>query len=100
MASALHWVITKDLNTDPEHDKDLAGTHCSVGPERLTAGQIWTHRAGQEFRLVDGDFKPMFEGIYVGPEECLEEPLEGFGVHQDGCYAIQYRNEQGQWETI
>lgn len=94
-----HWVITHDLNTDPDHDIDLAGSHCSVGSEPRNAGQIAANPQGCEFRLVDGDGTVLFVGLYVGEDEDRRAPLETFGLQQDGCTDIHYKNDRGGWSS-
>jgi len=95
-----HWVITHDLNTDPDQDQDLSGSYFSGGSVRLTAGQIWTHVEGREFRLVDSDETVLFVGIYVGEEKERQAPLETFGMQHDGCMDIHYKNDRGDWSRL
>lgn len=100
MATKYHWVITKDLITDPEHDIDHAGTH---GPAAttLTPEEIQHHPKGRAFKMRDADGTDYYEGVYVGPDdETLFTPLDDFGTPNAGCTEIAYRNALGAWEWI
>ncbi len=100
MASKYHWVINRDLITDPEHDVDEAGTHGPSGTE-LNAEQIEKHPLGKAFLMRDADGETYYEGIYVGPDdETLFAPLDDFGMPNAGCTEIAYRNALGAWEWL
>lgn len=98
--STYHWVITKDHIKDPDHDRDVAGTH---GPRdtSLTAEEIRNHPEGIAFKMKDDDGELYYEGIYVGPDdESLFGPLDDFGMPNAGCTEIYYRDEAGKWELL
>jgi hypothetical protein len=98
--STYHWVITKDLITEPEHDTDDAGT-CGPSGCLLTSEQIQRHPEGLEFQMRDADGGLYYEGVYVGPsDERLFGPLDDFGMPNAGCVDIYYRSESGAWEAL
>ena len=100
MTILYHWVITKDLITEPEHDMDEAGTYGPAGAT-LTAEQIQNHSLGLAFQMRDADGTVYYEGVYVGPDdETLFAPLDDFGTPNAGCTEIAYRNALGEWEWL
>lgn len=95
------WIIDKDL-----HNGTDRGTACMSGltgpsnidPElerQLKAGD------GKKFRLLDDDGEIYYEGRYLGPDdESQFGPLDDFGLPDSGCTEIQYRTQDGWWETL
>lgn len=93
--SAYHWVITRDFL----HLGD-AGVFGPSGA-KLTAEAIKEHPEAQPFQLRDDDGTPVYEGVYVGPQdETLFAPLDDFGLPNAGCTEILYRDEAGNWEAL
>ena len=82
------WVITKDLISDPK-EKSRIGT-CSRGYKNECAE--W-----KTFRMLDDDKNVYYEGMATSESF---DPLDDFGMPNDGCTEIQYRNANGEWETL
>ncbi len=99
------WAITKDLlakeGTKTGTNNNAVGM---TGPSecRLSFDEICAHPARQEFRMLDDDGTPYYEGFYVpGENETGEDafgPLDDFGQPNAGCTEIQYK-EGGEWVT-
>lgn len=100
------YIITKNLVTGEEFDlKDRATVTgpqslMKVTDDRLRSGE------GEEFRLINDDEVPLFEGLYiedmdaeeVGDEGDHLQPLEDFGRRVSDATEIQYKNFEGVWE--
>jgi len=98
--STYGWVITKDKLCEGEGDRNDKGT---MGPrsmpeeivQRLNSGE------GRTFRMLDDDEEIYYYGRYIGDDsEDMLGPLDDFGMPNAGCTMIQYKNEDGKYETI
>ena len=83
------WIITKDKLAD-EGMKSRVGT-CSHNYQNTCAE--W-----KPFRMLDDDGEVYYEGLATPDTDF--EPLDDFGMPDSGCTEIQYKNKDGEWETL
>lgn len=111
------WLITRDLLAEedgfpssltepcPGNETGVYGPHgiSDALVKRLFAGE------GDEFRMLDDDEIPYYEGRIIVPEPSVTigedidpdfAPLDDFGTPNAGCVTIQYKSANGEWETI
>ena len=83
------WIITKDKISKGKR----VGTK-SANYDQLSFDVLCTVL----FRMRDDDGHVYYEG--KATPDCEFEPLDDFGMPNDGCTEIQYKNEKGEWETL
>ena len=90
------WAITKDKIEDGKH-VGTEGPHDA--PDSIP--DDWQTR---KFRMLDDDGNVYYYGIVaaadIESEEAAFGPLDDFGAPNAGCTMIQWRTEDGEWETI
>lgn len=87
MTRKYRWVIDKD-----HLDMGDAGTE---GPSNAAT----TTENEARFRMYDDDETLYYTGRIWGDYDGFE-PLDDFGTANAGAVAIQYKNNQGQWEYL
>ena len=108
------WKITKDLIFDPESgDKSSVGVGnvgrckkcgCSAGERDVICSSCESPDLNfpllkYQFRLLDDDGAVYYEGLSSSSSSFA--PLDDYGMPNDGCVAIQYRNKTtGEWEYL
>ena len=91
------WLITKVFDDDDQRSVGVFGPSTTD----LTPDEIKAHPDARPFRLLDDDDNLMAEGLYVGDDsEDMLSPLDDYGEGNWGCTQVQYKNEQGAWETV
>lgn len=107
-AATYAWVVDKDhLADEGEEPGTLAGNAATItGPGGAPAGLLAKLAAGEgrRFRLYDDDGELYYDGRIISIEGAGSEddfgPLDDFGMGNAGCTSIQYKNDQGKWETL
>ena len=93
MTRKYRWVIDVDYFSDDK--SDAAGIS---GPSNHLPLDITDNE--KTFLLVDDDNgEPYYKGRIFGQYNGFE-PLDDFGTANAGAVAIQYKNNQGQWEYL
>ena len=88
------WKITRDLLYKEDslfEDKSETGMHTT---------DFDPQKAGYEFRLLDDDGIVYYHGLSDScDDDNAFEPLDYYMPHS-GCTEIQYKVDDGQWETL
>lgn len=95
------YIITKDLLENKASTVEGPAMADIRVLERLRAGE------GEEFRLLDDDRIPYYEGRFIDDSENEDyqpeaefQPLDCYGLPNAGTTIIQYRDANGNWEDI
>lgn len=92
------WIITRDLiDTDPTKMNSVGVTGPSNASDvlvaRLKVG------GGECFRLYDDDHVLCYEGRIIHKRSGFE-PLDDYGIDNDGCTRIKYHEPDGEWRYL
>ena len=97
MASNYAWIITQD---NMGNDKGLMGPKgCKATPEMIKS-------EGKKFRLLDDDGEIYCYGYFIDLEdneglgESAFSPLDDYGEPSLGATDIQYKNKEGEYESL
>lgn len=85
------WIITKDFINESDWNPQVGTTGSQGEPDKENSVR---------FRLKDDDDTVYYEGLCddSSSEEAFE-PLDDFGMPNDGCTSIEYF-ENGKWEVL
>lgn len=72
-----------------------------VGPKNTALHADNLIAQGVPFRLLDGNRRLCYEGMYLGCERFRHSPLDDFGEYRAGCTIIQYPDHVTQtWADL
>lgn len=94
------WIVTRDFIAEEFDEKTNVGVH---GPSWAQEPEIEKARKeGQTFRLLDDDGNVYYHGKVWYSDDCNEDdgnPLEDFGMPNDGAVVMEYKTDNG-WEQV
>jgi len=96
------WIVTKDKITEQNEKGNYITIPVSViGPHgcELTEKEL---KKGYPFLMFDDDGNLCYSGFLVGDKESEEGfwSLDHYGTPNAGCTYIQYKNDEGKWESL
>jgi hypothetical protein len=92
------WIVTKDYISNFD---DTVKKVSIIGPRgcKLAEKEL---KKGHPFKMFDDDDNLYYSGFLFGDKDSEYgfKPLDDFGTSNAGCTYIQYKNEDGKWETL